>query len=114
VSIIAEARKLDVSILEAPPRNNWKSPGRAAKLLLDMLRLWRNAKAKELGLQIGVVFPASLLEHIAATPPADMGELAALPGMRQWRVQEFGAQLLQLLRNGESQETGNAALVLPL
>jgi ribonuclease D len=103
VSIISEARKQDVSILEAPQRNNWKSPGRAAKLLLEMLRLWRNEKAKELNLQIGVVFPASLLEHVAATPPANMGELAALPGMRQWRVQEFGAELLQLLRNGESQ-----------
>jgi ribonuclease D len=103
VSIISEARKQDVSILEAPQRNNWKSPGRAAKLLLETLRLWRNEKAKELNLQIGVIFPASLLEHIAATPPSDMGELAALPGMRQWRVQEFGAELLQLLRNGESQ-----------
>jgi ribonuclease D len=114
VSIISEARKQDVSILEAPQRNNWKSPGRAAKLLLEMLRLWRNEKAKELSLQIGVVFPASLLEHVAATPPADMGELAALPMMRQWRVQEFGAELLQLLRNGESQETGDATLFPPL
>jgi ribonuclease D len=67
-----------------------------------------------LGLQIGVVFPASLLEHVAATPPADMGELAALPGMRQWRVQEFGAELLQLLKNGESQEAGDATLLPPL
>ena len=111
VSIITQARKQDVSILEAPPRNNWKSPGRAARLLLEALRLWRNEKAKELGLQIGVIFPASLLEHVAATPPANMRELAALPGMRQWRVQEFGAELLQLLQNGESQETGDATLI---
>jgi ribonuclease D len=99
VSLIAEARKKDVSILEAPPRNNWKSPGRAAKLRLEMLRLWRKERARELGLQVGVVFPASLLDHLAATPPADMEALAELPGMRQWRAREFGAELLQLLSN---------------
>jgi ribonuclease D len=103
VDLIAEARNQDVSVLETPPRNNWKSPGRAAKNRLETLRLWRNERARELGLQVGVVFPASLLEHLAASPPLDMEALADLPGMRQWRVQEFGEELLQLLRNGESQ-----------
>ena len=77
VGLIAEARKQDASILETPPHNNWKSPAREAKLRLETLRLWRNEKAKELGLQVGVVFPANLLEHVAATPPADMGELGS-------------------------------------
>jgi ribonuclease D len=103
VNLIAEARKQDVSVLETPPRNNWKSPGRAAKFRLEALRLWRNERAKELGLQVGVIFPASLLEHMAAAPPADLEALSCLPGMRQWRVREFGAELLQLLRNGDAQ-----------
>ena len=103
VNLIAQARKQDVSVLETPPRNNWKSPSRAAKLRLEALRLWRNEKAKNLNLQIGVVFPATLLEQVAANPPADLEALAGLPGMRQWRVREFGAELLQLVRNGASQ-----------
>ncbi len=102
VDLIANARKQDASILEAPPRPGWKSPGRADRSRLEALRVWRNEKAARLGLQVGVVFPASLLESIAAAPPSDLGELADLPGMRRWRVQEFGSELLHLLRNGVS------------
>jgi ribonuclease D len=111
VDLIAEARKQHVSLLETPPRNNWKSPGRAAKLRLEALRPWRSERAKELGLQVGVVFPATLLEHIAANPPADMDALECLPGMRRWRVREFGAELLQLLRNCESQKDSDACVL---
>jgi len=109
VSLITETREQDVSILETPPRNPWKSPARAAKLRLETLRLWRNERSIELGLQVGVVFPASLLEQLAVTPPTDMDALACLPGMRQWRVREFGAELLHLLNDGGSDEASAGA-----
>jgi ribonuclease D len=109
VNLIAETQKQDVSILEPPPRNSYKSPGRAARLRLETLKLWRNDRAGELGLQVGVVFPASLLEQLAVAPPADMESLASLPGMRRWRVREFGAELLQLFRNSESQGAATEA-----
>jgi ribonuclease D len=101
VNVIARAKKQNVSTLETPTRNNFKSPGRAAKHRLEKLRIWRNRRAEELGLQVGVAFPASLLEHVAAYPPEDIESLQRLPGMRQWRVREFGAELLQLFHNGE-------------
>jgi len=100
---IEEAGQQDPSVLEVAVRSNWKPPGRAAKLRLESLRLWRKQKAIELGLQVGVVFPANLLENLAAAPPADEEQLANLPGMRRWRVREFGAEILQLLHSMESQ-----------
>lgn len=102
LSAIAEARQQDPSILEAPARNNFKPPNRAARLRLEALKLWRQQKAKELGLHVGVVFPANLLENLAGTPPASREEMALLPGMRQWRVREFGEEILRLLRSPES------------
>jgi len=102
VNLIAQARKEDMSVLETPQRNNWKSPGRAARLRLDMLRLWRNERAKELGLQVGVVFPATLLEQLAAAPPANMETLACFSGIRRWRLREFGVELLRIFQNSES------------
>jgi ribonuclease D len=98
---IEEARRQTPPTPEAPVRNNWKPPSRTAKLRLEALRLWRKQKASELGLQVGVVFPANLLENLAAAPPADKEQLANLPGMRQWRVREFGEEILPLLRNQE-------------
>jgi ribonuclease D len=103
IKIISEARRQAPSVLEAPANNNWKAPGRAARLRLEALKLWRNEKAKALGLPVGVVFPAYLLETLAITPPADLIAFAGLLEMRQWRTREFGEEVVQLLRNRESQ-----------
>jgi ribonuclease D len=62
IKIIAEARRQDPSVLAPPARNNWKSPGRAARLRLEALKTWRNEKAAALSLPVGVVFPGYLLE----------------------------------------------------
>jgi hypothetical protein len=53
---------------------------------------------------VGVIFPANLLELLAMIPPAGLQEMSELPGMRRWRVREFGAELLQLINNYESHE----------
>lgn len=94
---MAAAKKQDLSTLSKPAQSNRKPPSREAKLRLDVLKTWRQNKAKELSLHVGVVFPANLLENLAASPPADSQALAALPGMRQWRVREFGEEVLRLL-----------------
>jgi ribonuclease D len=100
---IAEARQQEPSILETPARNNWKPPSRISRARLEALKLWRQGKARELGLHVGVVFPANLLENLAVAPPADAESLASLPGMRRWRVREFGQEILRLLRSREFQ-----------
>jgi ribonuclease D len=100
---LEESRQFDPSELETPPRNNWKPPSRIARLRLESLKNWRQAKAKELNLHVGVVFPANLLENLAVIPPADLQELSEMPGMRRWRVREFGEQVLQLINDHNSQ-----------
>jgi len=100
---IDEARGQDPSILEPLARNNWKPFSRESKHRLEKLKLWRRKKARELELQVGVVFPANLLENLADDPPTDLEGFAAFPAMRQWRVREFGGEILRLLRNQNSQ-----------
>ncbi len=114
LNTIEEARRKIPSIPEMPVRNNWKPPSRAAKLRLEALRLWRKQKATELGLQLGVVFPANLLENLAAEPPADKEQLANLPGMRRWRLREFGEEILPLLRNQEDQIESSTCISNPV
>jgi ribonuclease D len=96
---IQQARQQDPAQLQPPARNNWKSPNRETKHRMDALRTWRQSKAKELDLQVGVVFPANLLENLAEAHPADLEGLQNLPGMRRWRVQEFGEEVLGLINN---------------
>jgi ribonuclease D len=100
---IAEARQQNSAFLEPPTRNNWRPPCRAARLRLEALKRWRQGKAAELGLHVGVVFPANLLENLAAIPPPDIQGLASLPGMRRWRAREFGEEVFQLLHTVEAQ-----------
>jgi ribonuclease D len=94
---IERAQKEGESHFEPTPRTYWKPPSKIAKLRLERLRRWRQTKARELELHVGVVFPGTLLELIAVQPPADLEALMALPGMRHWRVREFGAEILDTL-----------------
>ncbi len=96
---LEESRRQDPFLPETPPRINWRPPSRIVRLHLESLRNWRQAKSKELGLPIGVVFPANLLENLALVPPSNLQEMSELPGMRQWRVREFGEELLQIIQN---------------
>ena len=100
---IGDARRLDPSFMETPARNNWKPPSRAAKLRLEALKLWRQERARQLNLHVGVVFPANVLENLSVAPPATVEELANLPGMRQWRVREFGEEIIEVLQKEQAQ-----------
>ena len=100
LNTIAEARRQRPSFIEAPARNDWKPPSRSAKLRMEALRLWRQEKARQLNLHVGVVFPANVLENLSVAPPADIEGLEGIPGMRRWRVREFGVEILDLLLNG--------------
>ena len=99
VDLIAAAGEGDPTILDIPPRPAAKPPGRAARHSLDLLKKWRQVKAEELKLPVGVIFPANLLENLAAAPPANMDELMAFPGIRRWRTREFGQDILQTLHD---------------
>jgi ribonuclease D len=95
---IEKARSEDPASLVLPARSANKAPPREAKARLELLRVWRRAKAEQLQLHVGVVFPGNLLEALALFPPADLDALQAVAGMRNWRVREFGEEVLRVLR----------------
>ena len=97
VNIIASANHADPAILDLPPRQVAKPPNVASRHLLELLKKWRQGKAEELKLPIGVIFPANILESLAVAPPANLDEFMAFPGMRKWRAREFGPEILQTL-----------------
>ncbi len=98
---IQRARSENPSTLMLPPRKDVKPPSREAKLRLEKLKAWRQKKAAELQLHVGVVFPGTSLEVLSVLPPADVAALESLDGMRRWRAREFGAEVLETLRSLE-------------
>jgi ribonuclease D len=97
---VAQRALLDESATPAFPRKpTWEPPPAEVTRRIELLKKWRARKSEELGLHVGVVFPGNLFEQLAGAPPADTEALAAVDGMRGWRVREFGAEILEILRS---------------
>lgn len=66
----------------------------AARRRIDALRAWRDRVAKQTRLDPSIVLSSRLIERLAQTAPTTLDELAALDGLRRWRVAEWGPALL--------------------
>ncbi len=62
------------------------------------LKAWRIGASREAGLDPGLVLPQRLIDRIADERPDSPEKLAAVPGIRRWRVEAFGAGILAALR----------------
>lgn len=88
-------REGDLPRLERPPRRA-REPEFEARLA--RLKAARGEFSERLGLEAGVTAPNSLLELVARHQPSSTAELAAVPGVRRWQVEAFGADLVEALR----------------
>jgi len=61
---------------------------------IEALRRWRAEATARVGLEPGVLLPNRLITTIAEAGPRTLDELAGLDGVRRWRVDAFGAELL--------------------
>ncbi|MDE2900214.1 MAG: HRDC domain-containing protein [Chloroflexota bacterium] len=59
---------------------------------LAALKAWRQAQAKELGIEVGLIWPMRSLERLAREPQTFAEELHS-PEVRAWQRERFGASL---------------------
>jgi ribonuclease D len=62
------------------------------------LKLWRESKALELGMDAGSIANNNLLDALADAVPRDMGELDSIKTLRKWQKREFGEELLMVVK----------------
>ncbi len=77
---------------------------RHAERYVAALKRWRGARAKQLALDPGVLFPNATLEAIASQRPSSRDELAAIPGVKSWFGRCFGSEVLAALAMEASQQ----------
>ena len=70
----------------------------AAQRRVDRLKAWRTAKAVQLKLDVSVVLPQRLIDRLAEAAPRDAAGLDAVEGLRRWRVEAFGGELLRAIQ----------------
>ena len=86
--------------LEGYPRSERRGTGRPPpelEELITRLKSVRNRKAAEVGLPRGTVLPNAVIESIAREAPSDLDQLGGIDGMRRWKVDLVGADLLDAL-----------------
>ena len=66
----------------------------AVRLRVERLKAWRTRKGAELQLDVSVVLPQRLIDRLAEARPRNAEELGGVDGLRHWRVEAFGAELL--------------------
>jgi len=91
--------------LEAPEENgqgirpaptNRRRLDRRAEHRLERLKAWRATRAKELDLDPGVFCANAALEEIAGSRPRDIDDLKKLDHVKNWWIEGFGEEILQL------------------
>ena len=86
--------------LQPYPRRQRGGPGRPSpevEQLAERLKSARNQKADELGLARGTLLANAVLLEVALAAPTSSDALAAMPGMRRWRMDVLGDQLLAVI-----------------
>jgi ribonuclease D len=91
---LRRAAELPDSELPVIPRS--ARPVVSAEVLQRTTRLkeWRTRRAAELRVEVSVVLPQRLIDRVAAAGPQDPAALAAVEGLRRWRLEAFGDELL--------------------
>jgi ribonuclease D len=75
-----------------------RPPGSAAaSRRAEVLKRWRTQAAERYGLDPGVLLPNRLIGAVAGAGPARLEDLARIDGLRRWRVETFGAEILAAL-----------------
>ena len=100
VVFAAITRGLNLPERELPPRIQGERTTSSPAVLrrVERLRAWRDEQASRSKLDPSVVLSQKLIERIATAGPRTLADLAAIDGVRQWRVTEWGAELLAASR----------------
>jgi ribonuclease D len=89
-----ELPESDLPVLARPRRPQLDG---ATRRRIEALRLWRSSAASRFGLDPGVLLPNRLIGDIARTALRDRDQLGRVDGLRRWRVEILGDEILGVL-----------------
>lgn len=98
LAAVARARALPPEEWPVLPRHR-RPPAMPADMRrrVEALQAWRATAATRYALDAGVLLPNRLIHAIAAAAPRDAAGLAAVAGVRRWRADALGPELLAAL-----------------
>ena len=97
LAVVERALALDDAALPALPRRPRPVIAAAVSRRVEALRQWRAGATSRVGLEPGVLLPNRLITVIAEAAPRTPEALAAVDGVRRWRAEAFGAEIVAAL-----------------
>lgn len=96
----------DVPLPKNGRRRPWAAVGDARltpeqETLLEVLRKWRVVRAEARGVELPRIATTALLTSIARVAPRTLDQLASVPGMQDWRLREYGEDIVRVVRDGK-------------
>jgi ribonuclease D len=70
----------------------------------EKLRAWRKARAQTRKVEVQVIAPNAVLWQLARQNPQDVEALGKVDGMDAFRIDQYGAEILAVLRGGEPEQ----------
>jgi ribonuclease D len=87
----------EVDLPRFPPAPTRPPVDEPTRKRVAALKAWRAKTAAALAVDVSVVLPQRLLDKVAEAVPRERGQLERIEGLRQWRVAEFGDELIAML-----------------
>lgn len=97
LAAVARGRALDESEWPRLERRPRPVTTAAVSRRIERLRRWRASATERVALEPGVLLPNRLIAAIAEAGPRSTDELAAVGGVRRWRVDAFGREIVAVL-----------------
>lgn len=97
LAAIARADAIPEADLPTYPRPKKPRIPAAVQRRIEALTRWRAKTAERLGLDPGLLLPRRLIEHLAEQVPAGREALGEIEGLRRWRAETFGREILEVL-----------------
>jgi len=96
---LARGEALPDAEVPARPRGSRPAIPGVVRRRVEALKAWRRGASERVGLEPGVLLPQRLIDRLAADAPADVAALARTEGVRRWRAELLGEELVKTLRS---------------
>jgi ribonuclease D len=97
IGVIADAKAQPAADLPTYPRKKAVQVHPRVPDRIKALKVWRNRKAKSLGIEAGLLINKNLMTVLAVENPHDRASLERIPELKKWQKTEFGQDLIAIL-----------------
>ncbi len=88
----------DLPVYPRKRRPDFPSPARQR---VKALKAWRDVRAKDLGMEPGILMNNVLIQDLALKNPQSIKEMEEISGLRKWRQNHFGREILDAQARGQ-------------